>query len=61
MRGCRATTGKLMEELLPGKETSGSNEARRDQKRAAGDALHGAHRDKEEGRVSRLLPSIQLH
>jgi hypothetical protein len=49
---CRVTASKIAEEVLPGKETSGSREQRRDQKRAVGDALHGAHRDKEEGRVS---------
>lgn len=44
-----------MEELLPGRETAGSKEARRDQKRAAGEALHGAHRDKEEARVRKCM------
>jgi hypothetical protein len=48
----RVTASKIAEEVLPGRETSGSREQRRDQKRAVGDALHGAHRDKEEGRVS---------
>lgn len=47
----RATAGVLMEELLPGRETSGSREQRRDQKRAVGEAIHGAHRQKEEERV----------
>ena len=41
-----------MEEVLPGRETSGSREQRRDQKKAIGDSLHGAHRAKEEDRVS---------
>ena len=47
----RNTAGVLMDELLPGKETSGSRDQRRDQKRAAGDALHAAHRYKEDERV----------
>jgi hypothetical protein len=50
----RVATSKIAEEVLPGRETSGSHEQRRDQKRAAGDALHGAHRDKEEGRVRKM-------
>lgn len=49
------SAGAIMEEVLPGRETSGSREQRRDQKKAVGDALHGAHRAKEEDRVSASL------
>lgn len=48
-----------MEEVLPGRETAGSREQRRDQKRAIGDAVHGSHRAKEEDRVGTVaLPSL---
>lgn len=48
----------LMDELLPGRETSGSREQKRDQKRAVGDAIHGAHRYKEEERVKAVCLAL---
>jgi hypothetical protein len=44
-----------MDELLPGRETSGSRDQRRDQRKAVGEATRAAHRDKEDMRVSRVV------
>lgn len=55
MYAYRTTVARIAEEVLPGKETGGSREQRRDQRKAVGEALHGAHRDKEEGRVRSMF------